>query len=66
MREAEPGDSQGIVDLAVAAALTVETSGTPSFAAARAFYERCGFASVASVPDYWEGGDSLELYWRRL
>lgn len=46
--------------------MLVETSGQPSYAATRAFYERIGYVEVARVPDYYRDGDDKLVYARRL
>lgn len=42
--------------------LLVETASKPSYAAQRAFYERCGFREVARVPDFYRVGDDKIVY----
>jgi len=55
---------------AVAAAggsrLVLETSGKPSYAPARVFYEQAGYAVVGRIPDYYRSGDDCVLYCKRL
>ena len=46
--------------------LVVDTSGTPAFARARAFYEASGYAEVARVPDFWADGDAKIVFTKRL
>lgn len=46
--------------------LLVETSGRPEFAATRRFYDKCGYAKVATVADYYQAGDDLVLYRHEL
>ncbi len=46
--------------------LAVRTSGTAQYERTRAFYDRCGYARVAEVPDWWADGDDLVLFTRRL
>lgn len=37
--------------------LIVETSGLPEFAAAKAFYAKCGFEHEATIRDFFDAGD---------
>ena len=42
--------------------LLLETSSTPVYAAARAFYERAGYAVVGRVADFYRPGDDCIMY----
>ena len=46
--------------------MIVETSATPQYAAARAFYLRIGYDEEARVRDYWTDGDDLVTFRKRL
>lgn len=46
--------------------LLIETSGTGQYDSTRAFYARGGYREVARVPDYFEAGDDMVLFWKRL
>ena len=46
--------------------VVIETSGTAMYARTRAFYETCGYRRVAEVDDYFEDGDPMVLYAKRL
>ncbi len=46
--------------------LLIETASKPSYAATRAFYERCGLEIVARVPDFYADGDDKLIYCRRF
>ena len=46
--------------------LIVDTSGTPDFAGARAFYAACGYDHVATIPDYWTDGDDKVTFSKTL
>ena len=46
--------------------LLVETSGTPAFAAARAFYEASGYDEDARVGELWAAGDDMVLFRKDL
>ncbi len=45
--------------------LLIDTSTEPPMAAARALYERLGYARVGLIPDHWGLGDG-KLTFRRL
>jgi GNAT superfamily N-acetyltransferase len=46
--------------------LFAETSSTPAYAEARAFYERCGFALASRIADFYAGGNDKLTYAKRL
>ncbi len=46
--------------------LNLETSSTEPYAAARAFYDRHGYAIVAHIPDYYADGDDMIVYRKEL
>ena len=46
--------------------LIVDTSGTESFALAREFYEKRGYAPEACIRDYWAEGDDKVTFRKRL
>lgn len=46
--------------------LLVDTSGTAQYDRARDFYGRCGYQQEARVRDYWEDGDDLVVFTKRL
>jgi ribosomal protein S18 acetylase RimI-like enzyme len=46
--------------------ILVETSGPPSYAPARKFYEACGYRLQATIPDFYAPGDDLLIYAKRL
>jgi GNAT superfamily N-acetyltransferase len=46
--------------------LIVETSSTPSFAPARAFYAKCGFAHEASIRDFFGDADDKLVFTKSL
>ncbi|MGN9811631.1 N-acetyltransferase family protein [Micromonospora sp. BQ11] len=46
--------------------LLVETSATPAFDRARAFYLSCGYDEEARVRDYYETGDDMVLFRKAL
>jgi ribosomal protein S18 acetylase RimI-like enzyme len=46
--------------------LVLETSSQDSYAHIRRFYEKLGYAKVATVPDYFASGDHKEIYVKRL
>ena len=46
--------------------LVIETSDTPLYAAARGFYERCGYRRAAVLPDFYRDGDGLVICAKRV
>ena len=46
--------------------LLVETSGTESFESARRFYAKCGFTTVARIPDFYDAGDDKVIVTKTL
>ena len=46
--------------------LLVETSSLAEFAKARAFYVKCGYELVATIPGYWAKGEDKVIFSKRL
>ena len=46
--------------------LVIETASKPSYAATRAFYDRCGLELAARVKDFYARGDDKLIYCRRF
>lgn len=46
--------------------MVIYTSSSAKYAAARRLYEAAGFVRTAVVPDYYDDGDDLNVYWKRL
>ncbi|MEM6409075.1 MAG: GNAT family N-acetyltransferase [Pseudomonadota bacterium] len=46
--------------------LIVDTSGTPQFEAALAFYTAVGYRREAQIEGYWAPGDDKVTFWKRL
>jgi ribosomal protein S18 acetylase RimI-like enzyme len=46
--------------------IVVETAGRPDYAPTRAFYEARGYSAVARIADFYEPGDDLVVYVKRL
>lgn len=46
--------------------LVIETSGTPKYAAARAFYRSMGYRHEATLRDLYADGDDLWIFTKRL
>jgi GNAT superfamily N-acetyltransferase len=44
----------------------VDTSASPAYAPARAFYRRCGYAIAAELPDFYAPGDGKVIFMRVL
>ncbi|MFU8768746.1 MAG: GNAT family N-acetyltransferase, partial [Desulfotignum sp.] len=43
-------------------AIYVETASQPKYGPTRAFYERCGYAVAATLPDFYSPGDAKVIY----
>ncbi len=43
----------------------IETSGQPKYAPTRAFYERCGYSIIATIPDFYDINDD-KVIWRKV
>jgi ribosomal protein S18 acetylase RimI-like enzyme len=59
-------ESERSAQAAGARRMYVETSGRPQYAPTRGFYERCGYAKIAELDDFYAPGDSKVLYCLRL
>ena len=46
--------------------LYIDTSGRPQYAPSRAFYQRCGYDPVATLPDFYAPGDEKMIYVKKL
>jgi ribosomal protein S18 acetylase RimI-like enzyme len=46
--------------------LTVDTSGTAQYDRTRDFYRHCGYAQEARIRDYWQDGDDLVVFTKRI
>ncbi|MGH7631383.1 MAG: GNAT family N-acetyltransferase [Gemmatimonadales bacterium] len=46
--------------------IVVETAGRPDYAPTRAFYEARGYAPAARIADFYQPGDDLVVYVKRL
>ena len=46
--------------------LLVETSGLDAFAKTRAFYIKCGYDLVATIPEYWAENDDKVIFSKKL
>jgi ribosomal protein S18 acetylase RimI-like enzyme len=46
--------------------MVIYTSSAEKYAAARRLYAAAGFDRTAVVPDYYDDGDDLNVYWKRL
>ena len=46
--------------------LVVETSSTDQYDRARDFYRTCGYLEEARIRDYWQDGDDLVVFTKRL
>lgn len=44
----------------------IETSSTPGYLAAQAFYERAGYSHVGRIPDFYSPSDDLVLFYKSL
>jgi ribosomal protein S18 acetylase RimI-like enzyme len=46
--------------------MVIYTSSNPGYAPARRLYAGAGFTVTSEVPDYYDDGDHLLIFWRRL
>lgn len=46
--------------------VVVETAGRPDYLATRRFYESRGYVAAARIADFYEPGDDLVIYTKRL
>jgi len=46
--------------------IVVETAGRPDYAPTRAFYEARGYSAAARLADFYQPGDDLVVYTKRL
>lgn len=46
--------------------LYIDTSGRAQYAPSRAFYQRCGYDQVATLPDFYAPGDEKVIYVKKL
>lgn len=46
--------------------LVAETSGLPTYEAARTFYAKCGFREEARIKEFYKPGDDLIIYVKRF
>ena len=46
--------------------VVVETAGRPDYLSTRRFYESRGYTAAARIPDFYEPGDDLVVYIKRL
>ncbi len=44
----------------------IDTSGRDQYASTRRFYERCRYACVATLPDFYGPSDDKCIYWRAM
>ena len=44
----------------------IDTSGRPQYTPTRRFYERCGYAVQATLPDFYAPGDDRVIFFKRL
>ncbi|MEN8614984.1 GNAT family N-acetyltransferase [Dehalogenimonas sp. THU2] len=46
--------------------VTLETSSTPLYDKTRRFYLKCGYAEITRIPDFYDRGDDLVMYFKKL
>ncbi len=44
----------------------IDTSGRQQYLSTHRFYERCGYARIADLPDFYAPGDPKVVYWRSI
>ena len=46
--------------------VTLETSSTPQYEKTRRFHLKCGYTEIACIPDFYDRGDDLVVYIKKL
>jgi ribosomal protein S18 acetylase RimI-like enzyme len=46
--------------------IVLETSSTPAYDRTRLFHTKCGYAEIARIPDFYDRGDDLVMYYKKL
>ena len=46
--------------------ITLETSSTPLYDGTRRFHMKCGYTEIARIPDFYDCGDDLVIYYKKL
>jgi len=46
--------------------ITLETSSTPQYDRTRRFHVSCGYTEIARIPDFYDRGDDLVTYYKKL
>ncbi len=46
--------------------ITLETSSTPLYEKTRRFYKKCGYTEIARIPDFYDRGDDLVIFYKKL
>ncbi|MEL7561713.1 GNAT family N-acetyltransferase [Dehalogenimonas sp. 4OHTPN] len=46
--------------------ITLETSSTPQYARTRRFHASCGYTEIARIPDFYDRGDDLVIFYKKL
>jgi ribosomal protein S18 acetylase RimI-like enzyme len=46
--------------------ITLETSSTPQYDRTRRFHISCGYTEIARIPDFYDRGDDLVIYFKKL
>jgi len=46
--------------------VTLETSSTPLYQKTRRFYLKCGYVEIARIPDLYDRGDDLVIFYKKL
>jgi GNAT superfamily N-acetyltransferase len=46
--------------------ITLETSSTPQYERTRRFHMSCGYTEIARIPDFYNRGDDLVIFYKKL
>ncbi|XUW99361.1 MAG: GNAT family N-acetyltransferase [Dehalogenimonas sp.] len=46
--------------------ITLETSSTPLYEKTRRFHMKCGFKEIVRIPDFYDRGDDLVIFFKKL